>query len=519
MSRTRKAIITAGFGYAQFALAMVSGILLIPFILTRIETRTYGLWLATGEFIAYAAILDLGVFGVLPWLVAEADGRKDRDALRSLIVRGLVIGLCVGLAFIALFGFMWSFAPGFLKLTDFDRSSLKGPLTLLALGTLLVYPLRAFNAVLIGLQDATFNGILTILRPTLSIVLTLVLLFNGYGLYALATAVVVPQIVTMIASLLRVIWIAPDLFKGWHLPSLTSIKLLFGQSVGVWLGGFGWQLVAASSGLVITYLGHPEWVPIYLCTSKVSQLLMQMCWMLPDSGLVGLAQLHGEGKMERVRSVIGTMLQLHLLLASGAACLVLAFNPLFVKLWVGVNFFGGLGLNALLAIGLIWLTWIHALVGTTAVIGNRLRVGIATILNGLLHVLLAVLLGSVWGLKGIVVASMASGALTTLPIGSWLLRLSVGLDFTRTLKRILVPWFVRAVPLLAIAGVFGTYFMIVSLWKGVLFVLLLGITYLWWMRPLYRNLPLNPRIRALLVTLRLVPSLANVTSPINRGTS
>jgi O-antigen/teichoic acid export membrane protein len=514
MSRTRKAIISASFGYTQFALAMMSGILLVPLILSRLETRTYGLWLATGELLAYTAILDLGVFTVLPWMVAEADGRKDNDAIRSLIIRGLLIGLCVGLGFILVFAVLWWLTPSLLKLTELDRATLKGPLMLLVIATALVYPLKVFSATLVGLQDVAFNGVLVVVQLSLNIGLTLVLLLKGYGLYSLAAAAAIPQILTMGASGLRLRMIAPGLLKGWQWPSLSGLRLLFSQSLGVWLGGFGWQLAAASSGLIITYLGHPEWVPIYVCTAKLSQLLMQMCWMLPDSGLVGLAQLHGEGKMERVRYVVGTMLKLHLILSSAAACLILALNPLFVRLWVGTNLFGGLSLNALMAIGLIWLSWIHGLVGSTAVVGNRLRVGIATMLNGVLHVALALMLGARWGLKGIVVASLVSGTLTTLPLGSWLLKLSVGLDFRWTLRHIWLPWFIRVVPLLAIAAVLGSFYMSISFWLSVVLGMSLEIIYLWWMRPLYQSLPLDPRLRRWLVTFRLVPTTVTATPPM-----
>jgi len=517
MSRTRKAIITASFGYTQFALAMASGLLLIPLILSRIETRIYGLWLATGELLAYAAILDLGVFAVLPWIAAEADGRKDYDAIRSLITRGLLIGVCMGVALILVFGLFWWLAPSLLKLTDIDRAALKDPLLLLIFVTALVYPLKVFSAVLVGLQDAAFNGALAVTQLSLSICLTLVLLLNGYGLYALAAAAAIPQLLTLTASLLRLKSKYSGLFKGWRWPGLSGIRALFGQSIGVWFGGFGWQLAAASSGLVITYLGHPEWVPIYVCTAKLSQLLLQMCWMLPDSGLVGLAQLHGEGKMERVRAVIGTMLRLHLILSSAAACLILALNPLFVRLWIGPDFFGGLWLNALLAISVIWLSWIHGLVGVTAVIGNRLRVGIATMLNGVLHVLLAVLAGMYWGLKGIVLAALISSALTTFPVGAWLLRLAVGVEFNWLMRKIWLPWFVRALPLLFAAGAFGVFYMRVSYWLDAIFGLALVFIYLWWMRPLYQNLPLDPRLRRWLVTFRLVPATAAVASSMSRG--
>ena len=88
MSRTKRATIAAGFGYAHFGFALIIGIVTVPLLLDRLGTRTWGLWLATGELLAYAAMVDFGVLGVLPWMLAEADGRGDRLAMRRLISNG-----------------------------------------------------------------------------------------------------------------------------------------------------------------------------------------------------------------------------------------------------------------------------------------------------------------------------------------------------------------------------------------------------------------------------------------------
>lgn len=503
MSRTRKALITAGFSYTQFALAMVSGILLIPLILSHLGAKTYGLWLASGELLAYTSVLDLGVFTVLPWMIAEADGRGDRDAIRHLITRGIFVGLIVGAALGGMCVLSWSFLPSLLRLTEADYAALKGPLTLLVTTTALVYPLRVFNAVLVGLQDAAFNGTLAVAQLALNIILTCVLLFNGYGLYSLAVATAFPGLFMGIAGLWRIRFIAPDLLRGWSWPRLTGITSLFGGSVGTWLGGFGWQLVAASNSLVIAYLGHPEWIPVYACTAKLSQLLLQVSWLLPDSGLVGLAQLHGEGSHERVRRIVGTMLRLHLVLSGATACVILALNPTFVRLWVGPSFFGGVTLNALLAGGVIWLSLTHCLICSSAVLGHRLRIGTAQLLNGILHLILAVWLGARWGLSGIALATLLGSGLTTLPFGAWLLRSVIGLDLRWLMVELLGRWSLRIIPLLVVAYALGAFGPPRNfLWLG--FVgLILGLSYLWWMKPHYQSLLFDPRLTRLLSALRL----------------
>src|SRR5688500_10012624 len=85
MSRVRKAAVNASFSYAQFAIAIVTGIVLIPLTLHHLGARSWGLWLASGELLGYAGMVDLGVIGVLPWMLAEADGAHDRQRMRRLV--------------------------------------------------------------------------------------------------------------------------------------------------------------------------------------------------------------------------------------------------------------------------------------------------------------------------------------------------------------------------------------------------------------------------------------------------
>src|SRR5438067_2745314 len=142
MSRTRKAVTSAGFTYLQYILGIVTGIVLVPLIIRCLGQRTYGLWLACGELIAYLALADLGVFTVLPWIVAGADGRGDRDAIRRLLINGLFVGAIVGAAILIGSAAIWFGACEWLDVTPADRTALAGPLTLLAITAAVSYPLR-----------------------------------------------------------------------------------------------------------------------------------------------------------------------------------------------------------------------------------------------------------------------------------------------------------------------------------------------------------------------------------------
>lgn len=506
MSRTRRAAIAAVFGYLQFALALVSGIILVPFVLSRVPTDLYGVWLAFGEVLAYSSMVDLGVVGVIPWLVAEADGRGDRDSIRGFLAGGVAFSTAAAVAFVLLSLLAFRVAPGVANLTEAQRAGVAGPLLLLVAGTALSLPLRTFYAAVVGLQDVTFAGAMSVAQVALNVVLTIGLLVAGKGLYALAVAISLPTLAAGLTCLVRLWMIAPDLLRGWHFPGRQTMRAMVTQGLGAWTAGLGWRMVAASDSIVILSVMGPAAAVVYAMTFKLGAVAMQMSWQLPDSGLVGLAQLKGEGRPERIREITLSILRLVLITSGGVACAILAFNPSFVTLWVGPARFGGLALNAMLAGMVIAHSLAHGLFTTSATLGTRVQAGWAALAQGAVNLAAALLFGRLFGLPGIALAAIVSTALVAYPAGVWMVRKTTEVDQATLWRRALGPWALRGGALLALGAAVGVLGMRVSVWLPIALSPALAVLYLWVMRPLYEGIPLPARVRPWLARLRLVPA-------------
>jgi O-antigen/teichoic acid export membrane protein len=500
MTRTSKAIRTSAFGYLQFASAIVLGMVVTPMVLGQVDPRPFGLWLAVGELIGYLALADIGVFAVLPWTIAEAAGRRDRDEIRLFMANGVAIGLALAAVTAACAGFVWFLVPSALGLTADDIGLVGGPLAVLVAATVVSAPLAVFNAVLVGLQDVTFVGWTAVTRSVATAAITVVLLTMGWGLYALSIGAALPMVTLAVLSAVRVARAEPALLGGWPRPSLAQIRRLVTEGVGGWLGGFGWQLSAMSNSLVLASTGRADWIVVYACTSKTTQLLLQLSWIVPDSALVGLAQIHGEGRAARRRDIADALLKLYLTAAGGAAILVLAVNPAFVRWWVGTEFFGGTVLNLLLAAGLLVSSLAHAFAALASALGRRLAIGASGLLQGGVHIVLAVGL-TVWlGLEGLAAASILSASVTMIPIG--LRTLNAAADLAPDgVGRDVAAWSWRAVPILIIAAATGAAGG--GLWASAVASIALGMMYLWLTRPFYAELPIDSRYRRLLAAVRL----------------
>jgi O-antigen/teichoic acid export membrane protein len=373
------------------------------------------------------------------------------------------------------------------------------------IGTAVAFPMRTFYSALMGLQDVVFSGLMSVGQWALNICLVLFMLLNGYGLYALAASAVVPTLAVSLVCLLRLRVIAPDLLTGWGRPSLSKVFYLTKEGVGAWLGSFGWRMVSASNSIIIISIGSPELVVIYACTAKLGEVLMQMAWMLPDSGLIGLAQLAGEGRPKRVKEVVLSMMRMLLITAGGVACIILFFNTCFVSVWVGADKFGGFALNAFLAVGVIGLSLTHGLIVPAAVLGSRLQAGILTLVQGALYLIAAVALGHLFGLPGVAAAGVIISFAVAIPAGIQILRNRTQLSFDELWKDALMPWCLRVAVFLVAGAAIGKWMPVKALWAVALLVPVVGLLYVWQMRPLYKELPIPLRFRPLLIKMRLIP--------------
>ena len=512
MSRRRNALVAAAFSYAQSLLGIVASFFITRLLVRALGADLYGTWLATGGLLGYAALADLGIFGVMPWLFAEADGEKDATRQRDLLVHGLLAGAGAGLLYAAAAFGAWLLLPRMAHLDVSDVARLRGPLALMVLATALCYPLRLFSALRAGLQDFKFLGFLQILGTLLNAGLSFGLLRAGLGLYALAIAGVVPSILTSGCCLVRTFQRDPALFRALPRPSLRGTKPILTSGAGSWMGALGWQMASATDAIVIAYLGYRQLVPSFVITSRLGLTLMQFAWSLPDSAMIGLANLGAEGDRSRTAKVVQALIRLHLIPVGAIACVTLAANAALVSIWVGADLYGGERLNAWLVLDVVLLSVVHALVTPAAVLGSRVQVGFITLLNGVVHILLALVLGHWFALSGVAAATALSALVTTIPVGARLLESRTGLTAKSVLLSLILPWAVRALPCALVAAAVGWASHATRLGTSRISALLIPgfgatltlLAYLWGLKDMMRDLPFGPRVKKILAAVGLV---------------
>ena len=406
--RLGRFVAALGFGYLHTATALAIGVFLTPYLLSQLGGHDYGLWLLGAQVVAYLALMDIGIVALVPRELAFAVGQgkgADSPEVRALVARTLAViwwqlPVVAGVALAT-----WWLLPA-------QWARLSGPLGVVIVAFVVLFPLRVLPALLQGLQDlgflaaAQFGGLLA------GTLVTIVAVWNGAGLYALALGWVVPQIVPAALA-----WDRLRRRHAYVRPG-TNARLAWADARaqllrGVWIsvGQIAQVLLTGTDLLVVGTVAGPEAAVIYACTGKLVTLLANQPQLFLQTALPALSELRGAAARERLNQVSRSMTQL-LFLASGAiVAVVLVVNERFVSWWVGAERFGGFPLTAALVASMFVRQVNFASVYTLFCFGYERRLALTSVADGVAGVvamlILVPLLGPVGAPLGLVAATVA----------------------------------------------------------------------------------------------------------------
>jgi O-antigen/teichoic acid export membrane protein len=294
--------------------------------------------------------------GVLGQRVAAAYGDRQRVQLERLIGGGLVtlavLALVIGVATAA----VSPFVPALFDVTP----AIARRLTICFLFVAVANSVQLFgfaaSGLLRALQRSFLPGLFMVLAEALALGTTAVLVVHGWGLYAIVAGLVARAALQTVGAgaafcwvglyrlRLRPVWDGAEARKLWRLSSyqlLTQLAGRFKQSFDAFLLGavLGTE---AGGGYTLTIRAHES---VRMFSSGVV-----------GAAVPGMAHLHGDGDTQRLKSVALALFKVQALLGAIGFGGVIAFNPAFMRLWVGPDVFSGQAVSVVAALAaIVWL--------------------------------------------------------------------------------------------------------------------------------------------------------------------
>lgn len=415
IGRKRATTVLVIGGYVNTGIVIVQGLLLVPLYLHFIGAHLYGLWMASGGILGMLSMLNFGIGNMLVQRIASAYGQKESFKAGAYFVNGMFVYLIIVCIFVII-GFLLSFFfPTLLKASEEVNYQLRGcfQLAVVAAGAGIVNEcLRGFAQALLR---PVFSMVAIAVSRILSIVITVILLYQNAGLWAIPIGMLIAEILILIAGLFQTVTLFRELRAKVIMDSII-IKEYFQLGGAIFMARLGAALSRESDPLMITFFLRPELTTAYMLTRRAADIVFQMLSVVVGASHSTFSNLVGYGNEEKTAEVATKLLVMVFLFGLIGFVTYVIMNQSFVTLWVGEAF--ALNQKIILMIGIAFfasslrnMAW-QLLNG----FGDYQYSSRVIFIEGIAKVLLAALLLNFIGISGVPLAMVVTSIVSMMAL-------------------------------------------------------------------------------------------------------
>jgi len=221
------------------AVSMLSGLLVMPYLIRTLGASTYGLWILIGTLTGYFGVLDLGVSAALGRLIAAHRARGEmRDVnvvMSTACALLLIVSLVVCLATcVALFLF-----PVLFSVPADQTMDVRYSLVLVGIGLALAFPSSIFLGFLWAYERFDLLNAVDVPVLILRAVLSLTLVSAAMPLTSLGVITFGIGVLGSVVKMALCFKVEPQLSISWSHIRRDKVREIF--SIGGWMSVISWS--------------------------------------------------------------------------------------------------------------------------------------------------------------------------------------------------------------------------------------------------------------------------------------
>jgi O-antigen/teichoic acid export membrane protein len=425
---------------------IITWFLLIPFILHKIESSLYGLWVIVGSVVAYGSLLDFGIAGAITKYIAEYRVKVRIEEARVLVATALAYYAVIGLFIIIASITIAPVFPKFFNISPEHHSTAVWLVMISGLGMTIAIISASTTAVLRGFQRFDLMNLLGIATTLLTAVAIVLVLMIGGGVIGLVGITAAVNLLMQFPAIWIIYRIAPELRFGLARPSLKMLRKVTSFSSSLFLIHVGGQLETKTDEIVIGAFMPVSAVTPYNLARKLSNLPQMLTDQFLSLILPLASALQAENDQRRLRSlyIISTRLTLGTFLAIGISLVILA-GPI-LTVWVGEEFaeYAYLVILLTLASFIDIPTWPAGSI--LQGIARHRFTAIMAICSGIANLALSLILVRQWGLIGVALGTLIPTTIISLGfVLPYAIRV-IGVSVHEMYRKVFLPVFVPIIP-------------------------------------------------------------------------
>ena len=393
--------------YFYTFLTLIASIFVTRYIFNFFDNSQYGIFILIVETIAVFEILDFGFSGgMLSFLSRETNNyTRINKIVSTLFYCQLALSL---IAFLS--AFLIYINPSFLfPDSEIEVLSLKNGILLASFSLFFTMINKSISQVIYSRRKITKDNLIKIFSLSTRLALIFGLLHIYKSIEFLIMVLLITQLVNFICSIYLVKNLEPNIkfdIKNFDLKVLREV-----WNVSSWfaIGGLSIILIERFDNIMTGMLLSTASITILVITRKLFDISKSFIFQLNNNYRPYFGKMLGEKKHNIAMIKFRNLSTISVLSATIIGSGIIIINEFFIDLWVGEGKFGGIFLSLILFFNLAFHAW---KITYRAFLSSNLiakELAISSLLEGLLNLILAYILGINFGLIGIVSSTFISG--------------------------------------------------------------------------------------------------------------
>ena len=338
-SLTKKASLNAAASTAEQIARIIAGLLISPFLLTKLGDYLFGVWQFLQRLIGHASPASGRPGEALKWTIAHEQRSTDYDFKRRQVGNALAVSILF-LPILAIFGGVLAWmSPIWLGAPQDLYHTVRLAAGILVVDAMLFSLFYLPQSVLQG-ENLGYKRLgLTVVLVFISKSLLAVAAYLGWGVPGLAVADLTGTVLWGVAY----VYIAKSRV-GWFgiaRPRFEEIRGFLGLSWWFLLWNLVMTVMLASDVVVLGIAGSPTLVTTYTLARFVPQAIVVAVATIIFAIMPGLGGLVGAGDLPRAIKVRNETMSLVWLFSIATGAAILIWEESFLRLWVGQQYYPG----------------------------------------------------------------------------------------------------------------------------------------------------------------------------------
>lgn len=404
-NRTNKAFKGTLASFLQYGVFIILQVILAPLVLKVAGQEVLGAYSIVMQIVGYGILLDLGFSVALSRYLSQTYGFQDHgNRFAEVFTIGRVFLLVTNLVFASLIFLVALKIGDLIVASEPIISQARLALYFLAAWTIVRTPLALYNHGLMATQNMAAANIIAIVGNMSRLLLSLLLVYTGFGLVGLIAANIFAEGLTSVMQMKYFKKKYPDYSFGWKITNNKLFKEIFSFGVKYWGVNLAVVLFLGSDSIIIGNLYGASAASVFYTTKIPAFLLMQFVFRLSDNAAPATNELFSQGNYEALRAAYLKILRYSLLIALPLAIGVVGFNKEVITAWVGAAQYAGNVMSLALAFFVLTQVINHLNAMVTLAAGDMRRWSTISIVTSITSLALSYGLGKMLGMQWVMVA-------------------------------------------------------------------------------------------------------------------